>query len=299
MIVTTERLQYLWAVAQTGSFSAAGRKLGVSGAAVQQAIQAFEFDLDTQLFERHSGKKPTLTLLGRQIYLQALELIPKLEGIEKQALAVSAGQESQLRIALHGLTLFPSYCELLVDFQNQFPSVELMLFDSERSALKCDKVRLSEPWVEPVDIMIALGRLRNDHGGHDVVIDRLRWGIVAAAHHPLARIKGELTIADLLNHAQLFPQPGLISTTELIEGLRIGSRLIHYSDFYHLRELLIAGLGYAFYPEQLYRPLVENGVLTALNVDFDDGQMNWAVELSWTDSLGPVGRWLISHITGE
>ena len=39
MIITTERLHYLWAVAETGSFAAAGRRLGVSGAAVQQVIR--------------------------------------------------------------------------------------------------------------------------------------------------------------------------------------------------------------------------------------------------------------------
>lgn len=44
MIITTERLHYLWAVAETGSFAAAGRRLGVSGAAVQQVIRHFEQD---------------------------------------------------------------------------------------------------------------------------------------------------------------------------------------------------------------------------------------------------------------
>ena len=29
MIITTERLHYLWAVAETGSFAAAGRRLGI------------------------------------------------------------------------------------------------------------------------------------------------------------------------------------------------------------------------------------------------------------------------------
>lgn len=53
MIITTERLHYLWAVAETGSFAAAGRRLGVSGAAVQQVIRHFEQDLDAPLFLIH------------------------------------------------------------------------------------------------------------------------------------------------------------------------------------------------------------------------------------------------------
>lgn len=297
MIVTTERLQYLWAVAETGSFSAAGRKLGVSAAAVQQSIQAFEFDLEAELFERHSGKKPTLSLLGRQIYLQALEIIPKLEGIEKQAQAVSAGEEPQLRVALHGMVMFDYFTQAFAEFKQKYPTVELVLLDSEQAALTCDRVRLNEgKHIQPADITLTLGRLRSDHGGEDAMVDRVQWCIAVASSHPLAKVRGELTLADLQQHAQLFPLPGLVSTEELIEGLRLGPNLIHYSSFYQLRELLIGGVGYAFYPRQLAAPLVEQGLLALLELDFDDGQMNWAVELAWSHELGPAGRWLVDKI---
>ena len=73
MIITTERLHYLWAVAETGSFAAAGRRLGVSGAAVQQVIRHFEQDLDAPLFRRSPGRSPVLTDLGRQFYFHALD----------------------------------------------------------------------------------------------------------------------------------------------------------------------------------------------------------------------------------
>ena len=39
MIITTERLHYLWAVAETGSFAAAGRRLFLSVWALQQRIR--------------------------------------------------------------------------------------------------------------------------------------------------------------------------------------------------------------------------------------------------------------------
>ncbi|UPQ89462.1 LysR family transcriptional regulator [Vibrio sinaloensis] len=297
MIVTTERLLYLWAVAETGSFSAAGRQLGVSAAAVQQSIQAFEFDLEATLFERHSGKRPTLTLLGRQIYLQALEIIPKLEGIEKHAQAVSAGEEPQLRVATHGMVMFEHFKQVFVEFKQKYPNVELVLFDGESATLSSDRVRLnSGEHVQPVDIMLTPGRLRSDHGGEDAMVDRIYWTVVVSSSHPLAKIRGGLTHADLYSHSQLFPLPGMVSTQELSEGLRLGPNLTHYSSFYHLRELLLAGVGYAFYPRQLAEPLIESGLLTALDLEFDDGQMNWAVELAWVHELGPAGRWLVEQM---
>ena len=93
MIITTERLHYLWAVAETGSFAAAGRRLGVSGAAVQQVIRHFEQDLDAPLFRRSPGRSPVLTDLGRQFYFQALDIIPRLEGLENLAATRGQGQE--------------------------------------------------------------------------------------------------------------------------------------------------------------------------------------------------------------
>lgn len=297
MIITTERLLYLWTIAETGSFSAAGRKLGLSAAAVQQAMQAFEYDLDAPLFERHSGKKPSLTQLGRQVYLQALDIIPRLESIEKQAIASKEGVEPQLRIALHGMTLLPRFQQALVALQQHFPTVELVLLDSEAAALHCDKIRLtSQPGIQPADITLSLSHMRSDHGGHAKTVDRIYWCIVAAPDHPLARIHGTLSDEDLQQYHQLFPQAGLSSTPELIEGIRCTSKLVYYSRFYQLRVMLLAGLGFGFYPKQLAEPMIAQGQLKALSVENDDGQMNWGVELCWVDGLGKAGQWLVNYL---
>lgn len=300
MIITTERLLYLWTIAETGSFSAAGRKLGLSAAAVQQAIQAFEHDLEAQLFERHSGKKPTLTLLGRQIYFQALDIIPRLEGIESHVRAVREGVEPQLRLALHGMTLFPRFQQVLVAMQQRFPTVELVLLDSESAALSCDKVRLSsQPGVQPADITLSLGRLRSDHSGHERIVDRILWSVVVAADHPLAKIHGDIALQDLHGYPQLFPLPGLSITPELSEGIRCSSKLIYYSAFYQLRVMLLAGLGFGFYPRQLAEPLIEQGQLKALHLEVDDGKLNWPIELCWIDGLGKAGQWFVDHLCGD
>ncbi len=297
MISTIERLQYLWAVAESGSFSAAARRLGVSAAAVQQTIQHYEFDLDATLFERSPGKRPTLTVLGKQIYLQALDVIPKLEGIERYAATVRDGQEPQLRIALHGLTLFPAYQRQLRLLQERFPTLELILLDAESAVLSSDKTRLANaPYIDAADITIAPGRLRSDHGGNDQIIERIRWRVVAAPSHPLARRRGVLSSEDVTAYSQLFPQSGLVFTEALSEGIRLSNRLIRYNRFYQLRELLLAGVGFAFYPAQLAEPLFEAGLLQPLTLEFDDQQMNWPVELCWVNGLGAAGQWLVEQL---
>ncbi|WP_204224255.1 helix-turn-helix domain-containing protein [Mailhella massiliensis] len=105
MIITTERLQYLWAVAETGSFTAAGRRLGVSAAAVQQGIVHMEEELGAGLFLRSPGRRPELTELGRQFYFHALDIIPRLEGLEHMAAARGRGREAHLRLERGGRRL--------------------------------------------------------------------------------------------------------------------------------------------------------------------------------------------------
>ncbi|GLS85022.1 LysR family transcriptional regulator [Paraferrimonas haliotis] len=297
MIITTERLHYLWAVAETGSFSAAGRKLGYSPAAVQQAIQAFEYDIDAKLFERDPGKKPTLTELGKKFYLQALDILPKLEGLEKFALDVAQGQEAQLRVALHSFTLCGQYQDAIVALQKHFPTLELILLDADYAVLSCDKTRITNyPHLPLADIILSPGRLRSDHGGYDHIIGRIHWRIVASNKHPLSHIASTLSIDDLNLHTQLFPSPGVIFTEELNEGIRLSNKLIRYSHFYQLQSFLLSGLGFAVIPDQLARPLAEQGQLTILELDFDDGAINWGIELAWAPNLGKAGSWLVEQL---
>ena len=64
--LTLDQMRVLVAVAETGSFSAASRKLGRVQSAVSQAVRAMETTLGVTLFDR-STKTPTLTEAGAAI----------------------------------------------------------------------------------------------------------------------------------------------------------------------------------------------------------------------------------------
>lgn len=297
MIVTTERLQYLWAVAETGSFTAAARRLGVSSAAVQQIIRNMEVDLDASLFHRSPGRRPVLTELGRQFYFHALDLVPRLEGLEQLALSRGQGLEDQLRIGLHGFVMFPEIRHALVELQQTFPTLEILLYDGEDAVLHCDKLRqLDRSARHTVDILLAPARLRYDHGGQSVMIGRITWRVTAASTHPLSRIRGALSLDDLQRHRQLLPLPGVISSDAFYASFRLSSHLVRYSQFYQLQEMLLAGMGFAVFPAQLAAPYVEQGQLKLLDLDFDDGFSTTAVELAWVETLGTAGHWLIERL---
>jgi DNA-binding transcriptional LysR family regulator len=62
---TLDQLQILVTVADTGSFSAAGRKLNRAQSVISYAIANLEAQLGLKLFEREGTREPQLTDVGR------------------------------------------------------------------------------------------------------------------------------------------------------------------------------------------------------------------------------------------
>ena len=62
-----DQIAVFLAIVETGSFAAAGRKLGRATSAVSYAIANLESQLDLQLFVRAGASKPRLTEARRAI----------------------------------------------------------------------------------------------------------------------------------------------------------------------------------------------------------------------------------------
>ena len=290
MLLTTERLHYLVTIAELGSFSAAARELGVSASAVNQAVQSMELDLGVILFERVAGKSPSLTTAGRSLYFQALDIIPRLTAIEQKARSLQRGEETQLTIATHSMTLYPSFVEIISQMLKRFPDVDLNLIDAETQGLAED----SE--TPGADIMIAPAQLHPIRGTDNAVVDAIKWCFLVSPNHPLAALKGEVTPQDLEQYPQILTNEGEIATTELVESLRFSPKIIRYQSSYQLHDLLMLGVGFTLYPEQLAKPYLDHGLVKKLDVGRYDNAMVWPVEMSWRSGLGQAGDWLIEAI---
>lgn len=289
MLITPERLIYLIAIVETGSFSAAGRKLGITASAVAQVIQNMEIDLNVVLFDRVAGKAPKLTEVGRTLYLQALEVAPRLQAMEKRALAYQTGIEDKLTIAMFSYTFFPKYVKVIDALTKQFPDLKINLIDVEETQ------GLAPNHIDAADIIIAPARL-DLRTGYDVrIIAQLDWRFVVAPNHPLANKKGELSRYDLLDYTQIIPSENEFADKMLIESLRLSPSLIHCSRFYQFRALVLQGTGFCLYPYLLAEPLLNSAQLVELRMDFDDKSTRWPIEIAWIPSLGKAGRWFVEQ----
>src|SRR6202007_3001389 len=103
--LTLDQLRILIAVAETGSFSAAARRLGRVQSAISQSIQGLEATLQLQLFER-DGKTPRLNEAGRMILNDAAELVRGAELLRARAETIVNAVEPELSLAVD--SLFPS-----------------------------------------------------------------------------------------------------------------------------------------------------------------------------------------------
>src|SRR6185369_1487600 len=103
--VTIEQLRTLQAVVETGSFSAAARKLGRVQAAVSQSIERLEAQLGLRLFDR-SGRVPRLTQHGEAIVAAAAKIEAGVDALDELVASLKRGAETTLRIVVD--VLFPT-----------------------------------------------------------------------------------------------------------------------------------------------------------------------------------------------
>ncbi|SHG08043.1 DNA-binding transcriptional regulator, LysR family [Microbulbifer donghaiensis] len=282
MLISFERLRYLKLIVELGSISAAARQLGKSASGVTQVMEAFEADLGIALFERQPGKAVRLTSSGKSFYLQAMELIPQLETLEKKAAALQAGVEDELNLALHGFSYFAFINDALRMLQQQYPSVTINLLDIENPAS-----------LAKADIRLSLMPVEQHRGMRSVTLFSLMWQLVAAPHHPLARKKGQLSRADLGQYAQLMPLPSEFFDQKLLLSMLYSSSVIQCERFYHYQSGLLDGLGYGIFPSVMSQPLTEEGRLVNLQTDVAVNKSGWPVDLAWSESIGPAGDFLV------
>jgi len=99
MALTSSRVRAVNAVFETGNFSAAARRLGVSQPSVAQLVRELESEFDVRLFDRH-GHSLVATALCRQLYAAT----NRIQAMEADAVAILEQREElaggELRVGL-------------------------------------------------------------------------------------------------------------------------------------------------------------------------------------------------------
>lgn len=249
-------------VAESGSFTRAGEKLGYSQPTISVQIRQLEEELGIRLFDR-IGHTIRLTDKGRDALLHAQRICNL---CQEMALETSRHKEPQgdIRLVMADSLCPPLVRHSLVRFREQYPLVSLKVMTAGTGE---EMFRLLDH--NDVDLVCTLDS--HIYDTNYVIAHEQRVGVhfVAAAAHPLAHRTG-LAVEDLLPHPFLLTEKGM-SYRRLMDE-RLAQRSMEIRPFLELGrsdlicQMVEQGLGLSFLPDFVTEDAVRRGAMVRLEV---------------------------------
>lgn len=124
MSIQLGELEVFFAAVETGSFSAAGRRLALSPSAVSKLVSRLEDRLNVRLFHR-TPRRLTLTDAGRVLYDEGQGIFTALHSAENAVLSCSGDVSGTLRV--HSMVTFAKYqlAPVIGEFLERYPKLRV------------------------------------------------------------------------------------------------------------------------------------------------------------------------------
>jgi DNA-binding transcriptional LysR family regulator len=291
-LISLDGIAHFMTVAETGSFRAAGARLGISASAVSQAIRALEARLGVVLLSR-STRSVALTEAGAR-YLDMIapamaDLAAAQEKVGEAALRPSGTLRLNVQRGAHMLILQP----LLADFLAAYPGIDIeAVIDYRIPDLVSEHfdagIRFGDI-IEKDMIAIAVGPPLQAHVLASP--DYLRQN--STPQHP----------TDLLKQNCIryrFMPSGLIERWEFIKGderlnLAVSGRLI-FNDSMMLVQAALDGLGITYMVNGNVDPLVKEGRLVRVLADWSPPLAGFKLYFPERHRMQPKLRALIDFL---
>ncbi|NIF31884.1 LysR family transcriptional regulator [Enterobacter sp. Cy-643] len=283
MRYSPESLEAFLQAVETGSFSAAARKLKKSQSTISSAIANLEADLGVTLFDRHA-RQPTLTPHGQRVLPYVQAIFAASERLDEVSVRLADNVEPRLTFVLSDMWQTAHHESILQQFSGRYPDIEFECIIAE-----------DEDVIDSLQIGRAhVGVLRvQESYPPDITVARLQVGaemtIFIHRDHPLAK-QAEVRMDELHTVRQLvlktFVRPGKVAARGPIWSSP--SLLL-------LLEMAEQGFGWGILPSWLVNQF-GHGVLKPLKVE--GWPQNLEVDVAWSNKTppGPAGRWLIDRL---
>jgi DNA-binding transcriptional LysR family regulator len=288
--LSLDQLRVLVTIADTGSFSAAGRKLSRAQSAISQAVATLEDIQGVVLFDR-SGHKPRLTEIGRVLVEQARLVLASAARFEAVAAGTRAGLEPELALAIDPFVPTAPLIDSLRALGDTFPALPVS-FSTEGLGGSLRRLRNGSA---ALAICLLLPTVPDDISAYPLL--RIGLQAVVAPTHPLAALGRPATRGDLEPHVQLvLSEP--VDSSGGNYGI-LSARLWRFVDLGRRLDFLLAGLGWCRMPEHLVAGPIAARQLVRLQFD-DDSTPGDAMTIYAAHRrdrvLGAAGRWLLDEL---
>jgi DNA-binding transcriptional LysR family regulator len=289
---TFDQLKVFLAVVETGSLAAAGRRLNRATSAISYAIANLELQLGLALFDRQSTRRPTLTVAGGAVLVEARAIANGIDALRAKTRGLLQGLEAQITLAIDVLLPIAQLANVLKEFQIAFPTVTLRLHAEALGAVAAlvldgqAQLGISGPLATELD------------GLEHLAIGSVPLIPVAAPHHPLA-LMDPIPPGAGRDHLQLV----LTDRSPITEGRDFsvtGLRTWRLADLSVKHALLREGIGWGNMPVPMVESDLENGSLVSLDLPEGRGGNYRLAGIYRSDTpLGPAGSWLLNRFSEQ
>jgi DNA-binding transcriptional LysR family regulator len=255
-VIETKQLRWLVAIAETGSFTGAAERLGVSQPTVSQNVRAIEESLGVVLFARDArGIRPTPA--GELLLQGARHVLERLEEIARRLSEHRDGRSGLLRVGTPEPPCNYVLPPALAEFHRRHPRL-LVRITTGHTAATMQRLRAGELDVALLPLPVDAERLRLVHAGRDELV------AIAPPDHPW---RGRLHVAarDFSTESIiLYDRASQITELTLAFLLDTGVFPQVAMEVDHLeavKELVRRGVGVAVLPAWAARREIEAGAL--------------------------------------
>ncbi|NQZ48893.1 MAG: LysR family transcriptional regulator [Moritella sp.] len=276
------------AVAETESFTAAGKRLGISTAQVSRQIAALEERLSAKLFYR-TTRKVSVTEVGGIYYQHCRQVMDGLADAERAITNLQSTPKGKLKITAPITYGERSVAPLVNDFVTQYPELEVQLVLSNQQIDLID---------EGFDLAIRLGQL----GDSTMIGKRLatRKQYVCAAPEYLSAFGAPHTLSELDRHNCLsgtldywrFQEKGKARNIRVKGNFSCNSGPV-------LVDAALKGMGIVQLPDYYVQEYINQGQLIELLPNYrEPDDAVWAL-YPQNRHLSPKVRMLVDYLAKE
>lgn len=260
-VLTPDALGLLQTVADSGSFAAAARALGLVPSAVTYRVRQIEDALDVLLFDR-SSRQARLTEAGAELLREGARLLADIDAVANRVRRVATGWEPQFTIAADSVISRSTLMELAQAFFALAPPTQLRIRHETLSgtleALTSGQADLA------LGVSLESG---NATGIHGKPLGGLAFVFAVAPHHPLAGQAEPLRDALLQSHRAVAVADSVQRGGGVTIGLLGGQDVFTVPSMVAKLDAQLRGLGCGFVPEPMARPFLQTGRLVAKRVE--------------------------------
>lgn len=287
---TLDQIAIFLAIAETGSFGAAARKLGRATSVISYAIANLESQLGVSLFNRAGTSKPKLTDAGRAILADSRGLAIALDALLAKARGLTQGLEAEVSLVVDVMLPAKKLVKALDEFAKKFPTVTLRLQVEALGAVTQAVLEATAAFGLSGPLELASDLLIRGPAGSVKLIP------VAAPGHPLAQMGGPISGTIARDHIQLVLTDRSKLTADRDFGV-LAVKSWRLADLGAKHALLLAGLGWGNMPKPMVNDDLKRGRLMELPIETSDDQLYRFHTVRRSDTPpGPAAAWLMERL---